>query len=229
MIRRGVPRVDESSSFRGFSVVEILILVTASLLIAGISVPVLRGIRLAQNADSALETLVRLRDAEERFRETGAALGPAGSPRYGTPRELVAEVGLGELEDARVVEGGEVLQRHGYLFQVYFATTDSYVEDPTDPAALAEKDAFVVYAWPLQRGQTGTVALAIDPGGRLRGAAIDGALESKNLLRRYSGLGRRPLGSAAQRPDAATSTVSTRRQAVPGVDGEVWEVTPLPP
>jgi hypothetical protein len=234
MIRR-TRRVfqDGRRALRAFSLVELLILVAAALVVAGLSVPVLRGIRLAANCGSALETLVALAQAENRFREAESALGPSGAPRFGTIRELMelgAVPALPVLEDARLVDGGRVLQRHGYLFQPFFTTRDEDLsEDPADSSVLGTRNGFVLYAWPLRHGVTGSSAFALDPSGALRSPPVEGALESRNLLRRYSGLEKRPERFAARRAsDALSASAPSPRGAARGEDGDLWEVTPLP-
>lgn len=230
-----------------FSLVELLILVTAALVVAGLSVPVLRGMTLASNEESARETLVRLRDFQIRHREKGTTLGPGGSPRFGTLTELV-RAGL-SLEDSFPIEGGAVLVRHGYCFQYFFATrSGGFTADATDPLVLDSPEAFVIYAWPEVYRRSGSAVFAIDPSGRLRPEAAKGILESKNLLANYSGLRRppKPFAASRQGADAEGVAVPTRPEpggpassptAAPGKplrrnergeDGELWELTPVP-
>lgn len=221
-----------TASPRGFTLIELLILVAAALVVAGLSVPVLRGIAMATGEESAQETLVRLRDFQVRFRERGVeTLG--GRARFGTPAELL-RAGL-TLEDAALREGGAMLERHGYLFQFHFATTSGgFTNNPSDAEVVDAKNGFVVYAWPEVQGRTGSSVFAIDPAGILRPAARGHAiLESKNLVHRYGGAKRapRPFAAAAAPAAASAPTSAPGRvdlRGVGGQDGESWELVVLP-
>jgi type II secretory pathway pseudopilin PulG len=222
------------SRSRAFTLVELLILVAAALVVAGLSVPVLRGIVVASNSESAIATLARVRDALRLHRQAGLSLRPSGHPRFGTMSELLT---LGPspalaLEEAqvRIAARGAVLLHHGYLFQAYFSTRSAdLTPDPSDPSALEgpdSKDAFVVYAWPFVHGRSGSSVFAIDPSGRLRDPAFDGVLESRNLLARYSGLERPPAPFAAR--VRAGKAPRTPQDAAPGEDGDSWAPVPMP-
>ena len=190
------PRANSRSA--AFSLVELLILVTAALVVAGLSVPVLRGLALSVNEESAVETLTRLRDFQIRYREKGVSTLPSGRARFGTFTELLRG-GL-SLEDAVPREDGQLLLRHGYLFQFHFATRSrDFTNNPADADAADSKDGFVVYAWPETWGRSGSSVFAIDPSGILRPSAKIGTLESRNLLTRYSGVHRAPQAFAALR------------------------------
>lgn len=218
---------------RGFSAIELLILIAGALVIAGLSVPVLRGITLASNSESAQETLFRARDFQIRFHEKGIANNSAGAPRFGTWSELL-QSGL-SLEDAMVRDQGLLLEKHGYLFQMFFGVrAGDPTTDPKDLRVDSAKDRFVIYAWPNDRGRSGASAFAIDPSGMLRTPAVAGILESKNLLKPYSGLDHTPRWDAARTESlfrggeslpSQPAKGAPQRQLVNfrGADGELWE------
>lgn len=212
----------------GFSLVELLILVVAALVVAGLSVPVLRGIRLASNSESALTTLASLRDAQIAHKEQRRSHNAAGAPRFARLGELFGSDGKPPvgLEESAPVGGGRFLRRHGYLFGAWFVTRDhKLVEDPAHRDAFDGKQAFVLYAWPEEYGVSGSSAFALDPHGELRTPPATGALESKNLLHRYSGLDRVPSPDAAKGLPASTSATAAART----LDGDLWEVVSFPP
>jgi hypothetical protein len=227
-----------------FSAVELLILVAAALVLAGLTVPVLRGMTLATNEESARETLVRLRDYQIRYREKGVSQTPLGEARFGSLTELL-RAGL-SLEDSSVVGGtgdldsGLCLLRHGYLFQFFFHTrSGGFTTLAADPLVAESKNAFVVYAWPEVYRRGGASTFVIDPSALLRPNAKTGILESKNLLANYSGLKRPPKAFSAARPADTTAPrapetapASGPVKPVPrnerGEDGEMWELTPFP-
>lgn len=224
-----------------FSLIELLILVTAALVIAGLSVPVLRGISLSSNTDSAIETMLRIRDFQIRYFEKGLSTRRGGGARFGTFDELLKS-GL-SLEDSSTRHEGLVLVRHGYLFQCYYATkAGDPVADPRDESTDPVKDRFVVYAWPVERGRSGVSAFVADPSGLLRFPAVQGVLECKNLLLAYSGLGNPPKWSAARsatyardRADSGAATATAAAASLNpanllshrGEDGEMWEALPM--
>lgn len=225
-----------------FSLVELLILLSVALVMVGLSVPVLRGLSLANNSESAIETLTRARDFQIKYKEKALASAGGAEARGGTWTELLRS-GL-SLEDARVLDGGAVLARHGYYFQMYFASKrGAPVANPADPLALRGRecgvDRFIIYAWPEANGRTGASAFVIDPSGMLRKNPPFKTLlyESKNLLHSYTGTEAFPPVDAAHEPDrdwspaspveapaaagknAAGSGIRTHR----GGDGDLWE------
>jgi type II secretory pathway pseudopilin PulG len=249
MLKAASPTLRSRVSRSGFSLVELLILVAAALVVAGLSVPVLRGITLATNEESAHETLVRLRDFQIRFREKGVANLENGGARFGTFAELV-RAGL-SLEDAEVSSDGNLMLRHGYCFQFQFATKSrDFTTKPNDPAAGDAKDGFLIYAWPEIHGRSGSGAFVIDPSSFLRPTANLGILESKNILMRYSGRSHAPQPFAAARtgdagpananetvePTESTESSKSSQASKPlkpkrneyGEDGELWELVPFP-
>ena len=68
-------------------------------------------------------------------------------------------------------------------------------------------------------------AFVADPSGRLREPAVDGVLETRNVLKRYAGLGHRPSPFAAKIAGKAVSAASPER----GEDGEIWVPVAVPP
>ncbi|MFN0204732.1 MAG: Tfp pilus assembly protein FimT/FimU [Planctomycetota bacterium] len=218
---------------RGFSIIEALILIAAALVVAGLSVPVLRGITLSTNTESAIETLARVREFQIRYFEKGASTHAGGAARFGTFDELLRS-GLG-LEDSAVRDRGMILVRHGYYFQQFFISrSGDPVADPRDPSVDPAKNRFFVYAWPEERGRTGASTFIMDPSGYLRSSGVTGLFESKNLLNRYSGLSNAPKWSAARSlalGGAKTASVASNPAKLNysdrGEDGEIWESTPV--
>ncbi len=226
----------------GFSLVELLILVAGALVLAGLTVPVLRGMTLAGNAESAIESMTRIRDFQIRYRERGLSVASDGQPRFGSFTELFRSGLL--LEDADHREGGQFVVRHGYVFRMFFVTRDGDLRpDPGDAAVAPSKDGFVVYAWPERYGRSGTSAFAIDPSGFFFRTTVESVLETRNLHHRYSGYSMAPRpfaaratggdGGAATAPETSPSKVPADSRAVSPYSyvaeyGDVWEPIPLP-
>jgi type II secretory pathway pseudopilin PulG len=149
-------------------------------------------------------------------RVIGPAAGVAGLDEL-TPSMLLAAMGQ--------VSGG-VITRSGYVFQIYLpaATAGGAVtaipEDPTGgklagpfPDPNNCEVFWCAYAWPLNAGQTGNIALFINQNGAL--------LQTRNRgPGAYSGIGGGPLFDAAfSLPNDMSSDLAL---GVPANDGNLW-------
>lgn len=133
------------------------------IVVALVSVPLVRRVALRQNERDALRALVILARAQERVGAHDLASLIAAAP------EVTAS-----LPDAKLLDGGRLL-RHGYLIAL----------EPT-----AEGPAFV--AWPSRYGHSGLGAFRLAPDGRLYGLPNrDGRASGR--ARPAAGEGWRPL------------------------------------
>lgn len=135
--------------------------IAALLLVVGVvSIPLLRTHALRQNEVDALRSLALLAAPLATLVEQGRA-----------PTTIAGLVELEpdlarRLSDAELLEGGRLLRRHGYLFDLA----------PSLPHAAAAGP--VLRAWPWRRGRTGLGAFVHDARGNLLGHANREALWS---------------------------------------------------
>lgn len=144
-----------SGAFSLLAVVAVLVVV---------SLPRLRGLALQENEVDAKSTARSLANA---LRELGSS--PARKPAL---RELLRRPGLLGLGDSELLAGGQVMRRHGYLFEITcLPPTITAASAPAallggEPAALC--GLLAIRAWPWDHGTTGRVAfLVTQKGGTL--------------------------------------------------------------
>ncbi len=139
---------------KGFSLIELLIVVAIILIIAAIAIPNLLRSRIAANEASAVGSLRTINTAEVTyastfpdagFAQTLTALGPA----TGTPTSAAA----GLLDSVLGCPGGGSCNKSGYTFTVSGATDGSYYDATGKPQSL---------------GQTGQRAFFTDASGVIR-------------------------------------------------------------
>ncbi len=126
--------------------------IAALLLVVGVvSIPLLRTHALRQNELDALRSLAQLAAPLEAFARAGRT--PA---TIGHLLELEPDLAR-RLIDAEVLDGGRLLRRHGYLFDLAPALPHGAAPGP------------VLRAWPWNRGRTGLGAFVQAPSGEILG------------------------------------------------------------
>lgn len=126
--------------------------IAALLLVVGVvSIPLLRTHALRQNELDALRSLAQLAVPLDALARAGRA--PA---TVGHLLELEPDLAR-RLIDAELLEGGQLLRRHGYLF------------DLAPPLPGTASSGPVLRAWPWSHGRTGLGAFVQAPHGELLG------------------------------------------------------------
>jgi len=152
-------------STRGFSLIELLLVVTIILVIAAIAIPRFLRSKMVANETSAVASLRTLATVQISYDSTykvgyAPSLPALGPPAGGTP-PTAANAGLIDV----VLAGGV---KSGYVF--------TYT--PTDANGDGQMDAFIITAAPFAPGQTGDRFFYMDQSNVIRynvGAAATGS------------------------------------------------------
>jgi prepilin-type N-terminal cleavage/methylation domain-containing protein len=158
---------------RGFTLVELMIVLTVIVIIATIAIPSLIAARLTANESAAIAVLRSISTAQAQFRTSGKAdEDEDGAGEYGTLGELsgVAGVRMGRAKVPtdltgsmrKVTDAGEI-DRSGYVFRLYLPDPDGHgVNDKSgggiDPDVADPNYAeqtWCAYAWPVRYGVSG--------------------------------------------------------------------------
>ena len=215
---------------RGFTLIELMIVIAIIAIIAAIAIPNLLAARLSANETAAIATLRNIISAQAQFQQSAKAdIDNDGTGEYGGFVEMSGG-GVGRMTAVlsppvlsgafRVLNAAGEVSRSGYFFRVFLPAAGGVGSgEPTTGFTAASVNADLVettwccYAWPVNYGQSGNRSFFTNQGG-------DVIATEKNA---YSGTAAGPASDAAFKPADAGTIIGAVAIGVVGVDGNIWK------
>lgn len=233
---------------KGFTLIELMIVVAIIAIIASIAIPNLLSARLSANETAAIATLRNLASAQAQCQASGVIDGDGdGTGEYGYFGELSGAIGVrGFVAGAIALTATQItppvlsgafgnvvasnVSRSGYLFRVYLPGNVTPGEGVAEAAAGGAtgligtissdlcETTWCAYAWPINRGNSGNRAFFVNQQGDV--------LQTQNNIKLYSGTaaGFFPLADAAfvGVANLINQPLAITTPTKVGLDTEVW-------